>query len=431
MSNMKRYLLLLFLPLLFLTSCSSTKVEVKKYNLADTNITFGEYNFKNFHSAFRYLQPNEAYNLAETEQQKSLANALNLVTQNKLDDAADLLSKIKTENDSLQNLWVFIPTSYYYIRYNWEKYEEYVNIRNDIRQHYSDSIFAFYNDKPKFNIDFKEDSVVIPIKSHNGIPIIKIKINGKYYTFIIDTGCSRTLIGNNIVNENNIIYDNKAVGVKTTDGSATVYLSFLPEIDLKDIIISNIPVNVINKNDAWKVKFLFITFLQADGFIGWDLLHRFDFTIDYKNKLLTLRKPVEKNIEQKNLFWYQRPIIKFYTKNNYPLLFFFDTGSDMSSINTASVMRTLGVDTNKLKKRTERVHGLNNWIKKHTYKYNNFECFTLSNNDMIYLAVNKSFLENIPTDSSPIVFDGTLGSNWFKNKVVRVDMKNGLFEISE
>ena len=32
---------------------------------------------------------------------------------------------------------------------------------------------------------------------------------------------------------------------------------------------------------------------------------------------------------------------------------------------------------------------------------------------------------------TPLFLDGILGSNWFRNKAIRVDMKNGIFEISE
>lgn len=210
------------------------------------------------------------------------------------------------------------------------------------------------------------------------------------------------------------------------------YSGLLPELDLGDIKISNIPIDVRNKNDAVKAKILFLTFFQCDGVIGWDLLHKFDFSIDYKNKLLTLRKPIEKNIEQKNLFWYEVPIIKFYTSNNYPLLFFFDSGCGLSSLNTKSISNVLRIDTNNLKKQTKRLHGANKWIKTKYYKYPDFQCYTISNNEMTYLTANKTLLEDIwCRQLCAINLDGWLGSDWFKDKTIRVDMKNGVFEITE
>ena len=115
--------------------------------------------------------------------------------------------------------------------------------------------------------------------------------------------------------------------------------------------------------------------------------------------------------------------------NNYPLLFFFDTGSSVTSINTASIQR-FGIDVNKLKKKSTRYYGVEGSIKKHKYKYNNFECFTISDDVMSYLKVNKTYLTDI-WRTNVIAIDGILGADWFKDKAIRVDMKNGLFEISE
>ena len=161
------------------------------------------------------------------------------------------------------------------------------------------------------------------MKLKDGFPLIKIKINNEYYDFIVDTGADRTTIGKNIATKNNIVYDNKEKFSSTPIGDyITTYSAFMPELDLEQIKIYNYPIDV-NSNDAIKMKLLFITLFKCDGIIGWDLLCKFDFTIDYKNKQLILRKPIEKNIEHKNLFWYQIPIVKFYSRNNYPLLFFF------------------------------------------------------------------------------------------------------------
>ena len=143
MKKMKNYILLL-LSIIFLASCGSTKVELKKYNLADTNITFGEYDFSNFISAFQTLYPEEAYTLATTESQKLAAKGLNYVTQNRLDDAADTFCKALMEKDTFEVLWKYFPKHYYsFINYNWDKLEEYVNIRDDIRDNHNDSMFVF------------------------------------------------------------------------------------------------------------------------------------------------------------------------------------------------------------------------------------------------------------------------------------------------
>ena len=410
-------------------------MELKKYNLAGTNVTLEEYELVNFIAGFRTLHPDVADSLSKTESQKTAAKGLKYVVQNKLDDAADVFCEVLMEKDSLELLWKFFPNFYHSsISYNWDKLQKYIDIRessdNKVSGHSSPS---FYKNKPEFKIDFEVDSVVIPIKISNHIPLIKIKINGKYYYFLIDTGCNKTLIGKNIITPNNILYDSVETTIKTIDGMLPVYSGFLPELDFEGIKMSNIPIDVVDKDDAVKLKFLFITFFRCDGVIGWDLLHRFDFTIDYKNKLLTLRKPIEKNIQQKNLFWYETPIVKFYSENKLPLLFHLDSGSETTFFDLAKFSMLGLADTNNLKKRTMILYGADgNKIKNNKYEYPNFQCFTLSNNEMTHLSANKVSLLNREISSSYTLYlDGILGSGWFKNKAVRVDMKNGLFEIYE
>jgi hypothetical protein len=102
-------------------------------------------------------------------------------------------------------------------------------------------------------------------------------------------------------NENNVIYDNRELTATAVDGPLKVFSGLLPELDLEQIKIFNFPIVVTNRDDFFKAKVLFVTYFQCDGLIGWDLLCKFDFTIDYKNKQLILRKPTKKNIVKRNL----------------------------------------------------------------------------------------------------------------------------------
>ena len=97
-----------------------------------------------------------------------------------------------------------------------------------------------------------------------------------------------------------------------------------------------------------------------------------------------------------------------------------------------SIPNMLGIDINDLKKKTKRMFSANGSAKKYFYNYENFHCYTISNNEVNYLTANKTLLVDIwKMNLTPINLDGILGSDWFKNKSVRVDMLNGIFEISE
>ena len=431
---MKICILLLSLTLP-LASCLTTKVDFRKINLADTSISFQNHTFNDFASAFKTLHPEEAYNLAETDAQKTVAKALGYIMQNRYENAVETFVSAMTEKDSLDMLWRYFPNFYYYtIAYNWEKLEKY----ESSSKNYQESYFAFYSDKPGFKIEFLEDSVIVPIEFSRGFvrgrTIIKIKINGKFYSFLIDTGCSKTVIGKNIAKQNNIVYENRELTGRSFVGNITLFSSVLSELDLGQIKISNFPIAVINSNDAVRGKFLFITFFKCDGIIGWDLLSKFDFTLDYKNKQLVLRKPIKKDIEQRNLFWYYVPIIKFYS-NDYPILAFFDTGSSLNYFyQHPTLSKILEINATN-KKRNKKFYAVSDeqlpYRKEKYYKYMNFQCYTIANNEISCFFANEILLGENKWNIYPINIDFLLGSSWFKNKAIRVDMLNGIFEISE
>jgi len=426
---MKKCLHLLLILLIITGGCTTTKVKLRKANLSDTNITFKNYIFNDFESAFRTLNPKEAYNLAKTEAQKTAAEALDYVTQSRYEDASETFINAMKTKDTLEKLWNMFSSNYYkLINYNWWKLEEYENMFG-----ITDNSFVFYKNKPEFQIKFLKDSVIIPIELQSGLPMVRIKINGKFYYFLIDTGCNATIIGKNIAITNNIVCDNVEIASAAIDGNFICFSGFLPELDLGQIKISNFPIAVIDRNNTIKAKFLFITYFQCDGIIGWDLLCKLDVTIDYKNKQLVLRKPVKKDVTQRNLFWYYDPIVRFYC-NGYPILAFLDTGASLTFFyQVPNLSKIFEINTNSLKKGNIKHYGFANEkasLKEQYYKYPNFQCYTIANNEMSYLTASKILLVNkwnMPY--IPINVDALLGSNWFKNKSIRIDMLNGLFEI--
>ena len=411
---------------LFFVNCTTTKVDLKKLNLAETNIVFNTPSFQDFKCAFKALQPTEAYNLAETEAQKLAAEGLNYVIQSKYDEAIEKFVEALSKDDKLSDLLLSFIIYYHSIIVHDE--EKFVK-RSKIIDLLIDSSFVFYN-VPDFPIEFLEDSVAIPIILKKGVPLIQIKFNGKYYSFLIDTGCDKTFISKKLANISDVVYVKGSTPVNTIDGKLNASAGVLPQVDLGKIKISNLPVWITNKNDALNLKFLLITIFKCDGVIGWDLLNKFDFSIDYKNKNLILRKYVKKDIKHKNLFWYRFPIVKFYC-DNYPVTAFLDTGSGLTAFyQKPTLTKILGLDTNILKKKTKRLGGgAGNIIKEHYYKYPKMQLYTIVKNDINYINVEKVFFKNTFTSTTPVNIDVLLGSDLFSDKIIRVDMLNGIFEI--
>ena len=69
--------------------------------------------------------------------------------------------------------------------------------------------------------------------------------------------------------------------------------------------------------------------LIVNGFLGWDIIQNFKWTIDGKNKIFTMEKPFNSVDKKGNLDWDNMPIIeaKF---NDKPMFFGFDMGNTES-----------------------------------------------------------------------------------------------------
>jgi len=74
---------------LFFVSCTTIKVELNKVNSSNVKVDTINYIFSEFHTPYRILRPEEAYNFATTESQKIAAEGLKYLMQNRYEDAAE------------------------------------------------------------------------------------------------------------------------------------------------------------------------------------------------------------------------------------------------------------------------------------------------------------------------------------------------------
>lgn len=426
---MKNHLIFITLLCLICFSCTSYKTTITKFNLDDTNVTPVKFKTESFYLTYRIAEPEDALHLAETEAQKQAAEALKLVKQGNLKEAAELYSEAIKTKDSLELLWKYFPHNYYKMNYQWNQLE----MLENIRENSTDSSFVHYKNTPPFNITFDEEPDTISIFIKHNLPMLKIKIDGKILIFIIDTGTQTTSIYKNVADKikANILGKNKYESIGLT-GNVNEFSGLLENLTIGKTKFQNIPVDIFDANSI-DINFLFFNIYHLDGIIGWDILKNFDFTIDYKNEKLILRKPQKQDNQHRNLFWYYMPMVKFYVgKNNYPLLLHFDSGTSESLFSARAMSWVLGVDTNTLKTSKKKVYGIVGSTKQKYFIYPDFSFYTLSSNDVIYLNFTNIRLgDNIALHSAKLATNGILGSAYFKDKAVRIDILNGIFEIME
>ena len=120
----------------------------------------------------------------------------------------------------------------------------------------------------------------------------KVKVNGKKCRALIDTGASKTVIGNMLINKLNILDfkyngDNQMTGIHP--GEVDVAFAKIDTISFGSLIFKNI---ITGKIDLEHVNMQYKT-LNIEPFeliIGGDILFKGKAVIDYKNKFLKLVK---------------------------------------------------------------------------------------------------------------------------------------------
>lgn len=116
----------------------------------------------------------------------------------------------------------------------------------------------------------------------NKLLIVKINILGRYYKFLIDTGSERSfLVTNNYLNRFRRPLKQR-VNVKGVGQDKLIkYVYSIPQITIDNQIINETEFLI-------KGKDLMSCYLGIDGILGWDILKRFNFLIDFKNKIFTV-----------------------------------------------------------------------------------------------------------------------------------------------
>jgi hypothetical protein len=425
-----------------INSVAKTNTKLKIVSLNDTIINTTRHAPHNFTSAYKLMNPESALKFAETNEQKQAAKALQFVMQGALDSAANLYAEAIRKRDSCDYLWIEFLENYYCDNHLWERYEQYSNLKiarkNDSTN--SNKLFkSCYKNISPFNIEFSNDLDVdtIPIVVKACLPYIKLKINGMTCWFIVDTGADITVLYKDFADMASIIplNDTDTLIGSGVSGKFNLYYSFFDTLKINNTTITNVPLKIIGTNSL-KSDFLLFNIAYANGIIGWDILQHFDFTIDYKNKQLIFRKPIKKDNQVRNLFWYEKPIVKFYIgENNQEAFYTFDTGAIPTDLFLTSEMGNIFGNIDELELNARGMLGANGEIIRYEYK-------TLPKFELLTYLDNTAFVLNIKNAEVGITNwrknlnitmgeSGNIGSGYFYNKAVHIDILNGIFEILE
>jgi predicted aspartyl protease len=277
-------------------------------------------------------------------------------------------------------------------------------------------------------IQFPRDPVALRLGiSALGTPTVRVRINGKYYQFWLDTGSSISVLSSSVAAEVGApTLSSEKLRVGTFAGIAAVTPALLRRMEIGPIVISNSPTMVMDASlmrvraSAEGVPW---SGLAIDGIIGWDIIRRIDMTMDFENATLILRRPEKLGTigtGAQNLIWLGKPFVRVRTTRGETVHFTLDTGAQSTFVDT-ELVRRLGVPTSNTDTRVFGI-GKNGGQPVRVVPSLRLEVSGKS-------LLMRDLLICTPSSSGIVDSDGILGSDVGRLGTIRIDATNGLFSI--
>ena len=256
-----------------------------------------------------------------------------------------------------------------------------------------------------------------------GTPLIEVRINGKIYHFLLDTGAGMTAISSATA---------KACGVKTTSTKGVVTAATGKAIGVNPGIIDtlaigamkvyNHPCIILNSKDL-KFKILGITVFKIDGIVGWNLLEQLDVTIDSKTQQLTFGPAMQARNPIHNFFWLDQPFIQCTDSAGVDCLFFLDTGANASGIYDTFLSKT---DTTKAVKKTIAMGSAGGFQRMKEFIFPRLK-FIVSGQPLVMKNISEY---PHPSEATIVACDGTFGIGELKQYTIHFNMPKGFFTLT-
>jgi hypothetical protein len=276
-------------------------------------------------------------------------------------------------------------------------------------------------------IEYPVGPVTLPLAiTAVGTPTVRVRIHGKDYRFWLDTGSSMTVLSSDVARQAGIgLLNGETMTIATFAGVAPARPAVVSRMEIGAVVIRNSPAIVIEsglmriQRGAEGVPWSF----PVDGIIGWDIIRRFDITLDYGNAKSTWQQPRDLETlgtDSQNLTWVGKPFIRLLTRSGVTLHLTLDTGSQ-SSFLSGRVLKKAQVAANSVNTRAFGIAGTGGQVA-HAVSGLSVEVAGRS------LMLRDLIVYN-PISSDLIHWDGILGSDIAQFGIIRIDATNGLFSV--
>ncbi len=274
------------------------------------------------------------------------------------------------------------------------------------------------------NITFSSDSYKDKLEfSISGSPIVGVEINGIKKDFWLDTGALLSVLSQETADLCQVRIDSsdEVIVNSSTDEDMSTKFGWVGNAKVGNLSVKDTPFIILPTENLTFADPSIEGIIKIDGIIGWDFIKYMNLKLDYKNGEYEIIKPVVEDITNSNIIMDGYVIVRLSCENDNPLYFGADTGASSTSFSECIFDK---IKLDEVKKETKRVGGVSG-----------FKEVEQKIIPKLKLKINKTVIELSDVANSlhkPCDFfelDGIVGSDSFRDGCLRVDYKNGIFEV--
>lgn len=179
-----------------------------------------------------------------------------------------------------------------------------------------------------------ERDVTLAYEIRQGVPVVKVVINGHTYYFLFDTCAGITCVSDKLVNAEGLSYQQTGQTMQGMEGE--MVMAEIPELLLGDLSVKDKQAVVMSEHNP------VFAHLGVDGTIGANVINDYVVTLDSKGKTITFAGQADATLSgwKKLELWNHVPLLSIRVKgkgevHDVPAL--FDTGNGTAALGLPSV----------------------------------------------------------------------------------------------
>ena len=386
--------------------------------------------YNTFWQALAAINLKAAWILADSKEQRKLADAIDDFLQGKNEEAASTVVPLLAAQDSVvRNAARITYGAILTAEGNWSRLAAYA----DSASRETPDAAGVETWAPAFKgvsttVAFADSASAVPLgRSATGVAVIPVMVNGVTRHFWLDTGSSITILTSEVADASKVVgIGGDTLQLVTAVGRLPTRAAVVKSLKLGGVIVTNARAMIVNAA-ALQMREVASGMPPEpiDGVIGFDLIRSLDLTINDITGRVIIRKPSFRTADvnrPRNLMWYGVPIVNLLSENGSEVHLVLDTGAQ-ETFGTPGMARKTNAHWRAAERRTVRGFGESE-----------------SESGIVMPSV-RLFLGDVPLTFRrvflyealyPTIFtlDGTLGSDIGRGGVVRIDMTNGRLDVS-